>query len=178
MAHDPIPTGYARALLEMAQAENATSRVEEDLFRLRELLKTNPALLAFLKDPAIQRDGKRQALTELFQGRVHSLTLNLLLTLADSDRVGRVLPVIEAFSDQARHARETVTGEVTTAAPLDDATLQRLAAELSRVTGKNVNLLQKTDPTLLGGVVIQVGEQIVDGSLRRKLHQLQQQLAQ
>jgi len=177
MAHDPIPTGYARALLEMAQTENATSRVEEDLFRLRELLKTNPALLEFLKDPTIQRDGKRQALSELFQGRVHALTLNLLLTLADTDRVDRVLAVIESFSDLARAARQSVTGEVTTAAPLDDATLQRLAAELSRVTGKNVQLLQKTDPALLGGVVIQVGEQIIDNSLRRKLHQMQQQLA-
>jgi len=177
MPHDPIQTGYARALLEMAQAENATGKVEEDLFRLRELLKTNPALLEFLKDATIKRDGKRQALTELFQGRVHALTLNWLLTLADTDRAGRVLPAIEEFSDQARNARQSVTGEVTTALPLDDDALSRLAAELTRVTGKNVNLLQKTDPALLGGVVIQVGEQIIDSSLRRKLNQMQQQLA-
>lgn len=178
MPHDPINTGYARALLAMAQAENATGRVEEDLFRLRELLQTNPALLEFLKDAASQRDGKRQALSELFQGRVHPLTLNVLLTLADTDRAGRVLQIIEEFSAQAGAARQAVTGEVTTAIPLDDATLQRLAAELSRVTGQNVRLLQRVDAGILGGAVIKVGDQIIDGSLRRKLDQIQERLVQ
>lgn len=178
MPHDPITTGYARALLEMAQAEGITSRIEEELFRLRELVKANPALLEFLKDANIKREGKRQALSELFQGHVQPLLLNLLLTMADQDRAGRVLPVIEEFSTVASASRQTVTGEVTTAMPLDDATLARLAAELTKVTGKNVQLLQKTDHALLGGVIIKVGEQIIDSSLRRKLDQMQHQLAQ
>lgn len=178
MPHDPITTGYARALLEMAQAEGVVSRIEEELFRLRELIKANPALLEFLKDANIKREGKRQALSELFQGHVQPLLLNLLLTLADQDRAGRVLQVIEEFSTVASASRQTVTGEVTTAMPLDETTLARLAAELTKVTGKNVQLLQKTDPAILGGVVIKVGEQIIDSSLRRKLDQMQSQLAQ
>jgi F-type H+-transporting ATPase subunit delta len=177
MAQDPINTGYARALLEMAQAEGVVSRVEEELFRLRELIKTNPALLEFLKDANIKREGKQKAIAELFQGRVHPLLLNLLLTLADVDRAGRVLPVIEEFSAAASASRQTVTGEVTTALPLDDATMKQLAAQLTKVTGKNVQLLQKTDSALLGGVIIKVGEQIIDSSLRRKLDQMQRQLA-
>jgi len=176
MAHDPINTGYARGLLEMARAENAVDRVEEDLHGLRDLLKENPSLVEFLKDPNIKRDGKRQALSELFQGRVQPLTLNLLLTLADNDRAGRVLPVIEEFKAEATAARQSVTGEVVTASPLDDATLQRLAGELSRVTVKNVRLLQRVDAGILGGAVIRVGEQIIDGSLRRKLDGIREAL--
>ena len=90
MPQDPINSGYARALLEMAQAEGVVSRVEEELFRLRELLKKNPDLLEFLKDPNIQREGKRKALSDLFQGRVHPLVLNLLITLSDQECHGRI----------------------------------------------------------------------------------------
>ena len=178
MPQDPINSGYARALLEMAQAEGVVSRVEEEMFRLRELLKKNPDLLEFLKDPNIQREGKRKALSDLFQGRVHPLVLNLLITLSDQDRAGRVLNIIEEFSAQAADATEKVSGEVTTAITLDEATLGRLATELSRITGKSVQLFQKVDPAILGGAIIKVGEQIIDGSLQRKLNQIKERLAQ
>ena len=178
MPHDPINTGYARALLAMAQAEGVVSRVEEELFRLRELLKKNPDLLEFLKDPNVKHEGKRKALTDLLQGRIHPLVLNMLITLSDQDRGGRVLQVIEEFDASADDARQGVSGEVTTAIPLDEATLNRLATELSRITGKTVQLFQKADPSILGGAIIQVGEQIIDGSLRRKLDQIRERLAQ
>jgi F-type H+-transporting ATPase subunit delta len=178
MARDPINTGYARALFEMAQAENVVSRVEEELFRLRDLLKSNPDLLQFLKDPNIKHEGKRKALSDLFQGRVHPLVLSTLVTLSDQDRIGRLLHVLEEFSGIAAAAREKVSGEIVTAIPLDDATLQRFAAELSRITGKNVQLFQRVDAGILGGAIIKVGEQIIDGSLRRKLEQIREKLAQ
>jgi F-type H+-transporting ATPase subunit delta len=178
MAHDPILTGYARALFEMAQAEGVIARVEEELLRLRDLLKANPQLLQFLKDPNIQAEGKRRALTELFHGRVHPLVLSLLMTLSDQDRAGRLPAIIEEFRAVAAAARQTVTGEVTTAVELDEATVNRLAAELSRITGKNVRLVARLDPAILGGAIITVGEQIIDGSLRRKLDQLKATLAQ
>ena len=178
MAQDPINTGYARALFEMAQAEGVVSRVEEELFRLRELLKANPELFQFLKDPNIKPEGKRTALGDLFQGRVHPLVLSTLISLSDQDRAGRVLHVIEEFSTIAAAARQTITGEVTVVVTLDDATLDRMATELSRITGKNVKLLQRVDPAILGGAIITVGEQIIDGSLRCKLDQLKDKLAQ
>ena len=78
----------------------------------------------------------------------------------------------------AAGATHKVSGEITTAIPLDDATLNRLATELSRVTGKNVQLFQKVDPSILGGAIIQVGEEIIDGSLRHKLDQIKERLAQ
>jgi F-type H+-transporting ATPase subunit delta len=177
MAHDPINSGYAQALLALAQAENAVGRVEEELLRLRELIKANPMLLEFLKNPNVKHEGKRQALSELFENRVHPIVLNLLIAISDQDRGGRVLAIIEEFSALAAAARQTVTGEVTTAITLDDATLKRLADELSRTTGKNVHLFQKVDPSILGGAIITIGEQIIDGSLRRKLNQLKEQLA-
>jgi F-type H+-transporting ATPase subunit delta len=178
MAHDPINTGYARALLELAQAEAVVVRIEEEMFRLRELLKQNPALLEFLKDPNVTREGKRHALSELFQGRVHPLVLNTLLTVSDTDRTNHLQHIIEEFIALAAASRQKVSGEIITAIKLDDATIAKLIAELNRVTGKNVQLFQKVDPTILGGAIIKIGEQIIDGSLRRKLDQIKETLAQ
>jgi F-type H+-transporting ATPase subunit delta len=178
MPHDPINAGYARALLEIAQAETVIQRIEEELFRLRELLKSNPGLLEFLKDPNVTREGKRQALAELFQGRVHSLVLNALITVSDTDRTNRLPAIIEEFIALAAASRQKVSGEIITAINLDDATLARLSAELSRITNKSVQLFQKVDPAILGGAIIQVGEQVIDGSLRRKLNQIRENLAQ
>jgi len=178
MPHDPLNSAYARALLELAQAENAVDRAAEDLFRLGELLKANPTLLQFLKDANIAKEGKRQALADLFQDRVHPLVLDMLITISDLDRAGRLAAIIGEFTAQASAARQKVSGEIVSAVPLDPATLQRLAAELSRVTGKNVDLLPRVDPSLLGGAIIQVGEQIIDGSLRHKLEQMKLKLLQ
>ena len=177
MAHDPINTGYAQALLELAQAETVVARIEEEMFRLRELLKKNPALLEFLKDPNVTREGKRQALSELFQGRVHPLVLNTLLTVSDTDRTNRLQHIIEEFITLAAASRQRASGEIITAIKLDDAMLTKLSAELSRVTGKSVQLFQKVDPAILGGAIIKVGEQIIDGSLRRKLDQIRERIA-
>jgi F-type H+-transporting ATPase subunit delta len=177
MTHDPINVGYARALFEMAQAEGVVGRVEEELFRLRELLKGNPELLQFLKNANVKREGRRQTLADLFQGRVNPLVLNVLLTLSDQDRGGRVLAVIEEFDTVASASRQKVNGEVITARPLDAEIEGRLVTELNRVTGKNVQLFQKVDPSILGGVVIKIGEQVIDGSLRRKLEKMRENLA-
>lgn len=178
MARDPINTHYAQALLALATAENAVDRVQADLQRLRELLQANPQLLWFLKDPTIRPEGKRQALAELFGGRVHGLVLHMLLILADQERGNRLMAILDEFDAQAAAARAVVTGTVSSALPLDEATLERLAAELSRLTGKRVQLVAKVEPGLLGGVVIQVGERIIDASLRRKLEQIRTTLAQ
>ena len=177
MARDPINTGYAQGLLEMARAENAVARVEEELFRLRELFKTNPNLLEFLKEPNVTREGKRHVVEELFQGRVHPIVLNTLIAISDSDRTSRLPQIIEEFTALAAASRQQVSGEITSAIELDQDTLSRLSDELSRVTGKHVRLLQRTDPSILGGVIIKVGEEIIDGSLRRKLDQIRQTLA-
>lgn len=177
MSRDPILTGYARALFEMAHAEQAIAAVEEDVVRLREVVRANPQLLEFLKNPALKREGKQRALAELFEGRVHPVVLGWLLTLGDTDRGGRVLAMIEEFIRIASEARQSVVGEVITARPLEEAVVQQMAEALSRALGKNVHLYQRVDPGVLGGAVIKVGEQVIDGSLRYKLQLLQQELS-
>lgn len=177
MANAPIDVGYARALFEMARAEDVVDRVEDDLHRLRNLLVSRGELLDFLKDPGVRHEGKRRGLAELFEGRLHTLVLNMLITISDQDRGRRLLSIIERYRAIAASARARLSGEVITAMPLDEATVERMAEKMSRITGKSVRLLQKVDRSLLGGAVIRVGEQVIDGSLRRKLRQVEEHMA-
>jgi len=177
MSSDSINTRYARALFEIAQAERVVDRVEEDLYRLRDLLIARGEILAFLKDRNIQHEGKRRALQDLFEERVHPIVLDMLITISDQDRSRRILAIIEEYSALAEAARERVSGEVVTAIPLDDQTVERMAKELSRIIGKNVRLIQKLDRSILGGAIVRVGEQVVDGSLLRKLQRMEDQIA-
>ena len=178
MARDPINIGYAQALLELARAETVVSEVEEQSFRVGELIKTNPNLLEFLKDSNVTREGKRHALEELFQRRVHPILLNMMVTASDTDRSNRLPAIIEEFTTLAAASRQQVTGEIVSAVEIDKETLARIAAELSRMTGKNVQLFQSVEPSIIGGAIIKIGEQIIDGSLRRKLDEIRRALAQ
>lgn len=176
MAQDPINTGYARALFELARAEDAVDRVENDLHRLRELLEANPELLGFLKERNIQHEGKRRAISELLENRAHPIVVDTLITISNQDRSRRLPAIIDEFRAITAAERQSITGEVVTAMPLDETTVRRMAKELGRRTGKNVQLFQRVDPSILGGAIIKVGGQIIDGSLRRKLRRIQEHM--
>ena len=109
---------------------------------------------------------------------MHPLVLNALIAISDVDRTNRLPQILEEFVALAAASRQKVSGEIITAIKLDDATVTRAAAELSRVTSKDVQLFQKVDPIILGGAIIKVGDLIIDGSLRRKLGQIKETLVQ
>jgi F-type H+-transporting ATPase subunit delta len=176
MAGDPINTGYARALFELARAENAVERVEEDVRRLKEILDTHPELLGFLKERRVQHEGKRRAIGELFEDRIHPIVVDMLMTISNQDRNRRLPAILSAFEAITAAERKRITGEVITAIPLDEEVVRRMAKELERRTGKNVQLFQRVDPSILGGAIIKVGGQIIDGSLRRKLGEIREQM--
>jgi F-type H+-transporting ATPase subunit delta len=177
MSRDPLITGYARALFEMAQAEQVLPRLQQEMFQLQHLLNNQLDLLQFLKDPNLRREGKRRALEQLFEGRAHPLLLNALIAISDQDRAGRLPHIAAEFLGLAAAARQKVSGELISAVPLDEQIVQRLTDELKRITGCNVELFQRVDPAILGGAIVKVGEQVIDGSLRRKLNQLREQLS-
>lgn len=181
MAHEasrgPVPRAYARALHEMAAAEEAVVAVYGDMLRVRELLNTTPDLAAFLKQRDVRSEGKRQALMELFDGRLHPLVLDWLGTLAGQGRANLVAEAVDAYLELAGTASgRQIVGEAVTAFPLSDEERERLETTLSAVLDQNVRLAVRVDPSLLGGVRVRVGSRVVDGTARRRLEQIRTQL--
>jgi F-type H+-transporting ATPase subunit delta len=175
MAQDRV-RGYAAGLLQLARAEGLVDRVGDELYRIARALETSSDLRMALGDPRLPLERKHGIVTDLLGKRALPLTLNLVNFVVAAGR-SRDLPAIaDELAAMAAAERERAIAEVRTAFELDEATVARLAAALSRATGKQVEVKTVLDPSLLGGVVARVGDTVIDGSLRHRLEGLRQAL--
>jgi F-type H+-transporting ATPase subunit delta len=172
---DRIDT-YADALFSIASAEGKIDEVQDELFRFGRALESSDALKNTLTDDMVPA-AKRQAVVEdLLGGKASGVTTQLISFVVGSGR-GRDLPaIIDKLVNRAAANKQRTVAEVRSAVELTADQKTRLAAALSNATGKAVELKVLVDPTVLGGLVAQVGDQIIDGSVRTRLDQLKAQL--
>jgi F-type H+-transporting ATPase subunit delta len=173
---DRLIQGYAQALFAVAEAEGDLEQVGDELYRFGKTVETAPELHDALTDPALTPDRKRGVLEELVGGRASPHTLNLLVFLVDQGRARDLQRIVTALAEVAAERRRKAVAEVRAAVPLDEDQRARLVEALSRATGKDVELKVLIDPGVIGGVVARVGDQVFDGSVRRKLEIAREQL--
>lgn len=163
---------YADALLRVAAAEGKLDEVEDELFRFGRALEGSDALRNTLTDETIP-PAKRQAVIEdLLGGKASNVTAQLISFVVGSGR-GRDLPaIINRLVEQAASGKQKAIAEVRAAVALTDDQKSRLAAALTNATGKPVELKVVVDPSVVGGLVAQVGDQVIDASVRTRLDQL------
>ena len=164
--------GYARALFEVARAEGTLDEVEDELFRFARVLESNDELRTTLTDAALPVSRRQQIVEDLLGGRANPTTTALVSMVVGTGR-SRDLPAIidELVKLSAAEGNKEVA-EVRSAVDLTDDQKQRLAAALEAKTGKKVELKVIIDPTVLGGLVAQVGDTVIDGSVKSRLQQL------
>lgn len=175
MASDLI-TGYAKALFEIVGAEGELDRVSDELYRFSSAIEQNFELRTALTDIAIPFERKQALMDELLSAQASPHSRNLLGFLVTQNRVRELPEIVEALSSYAAQKRSMVVAEVRTAQPLDDDQKARLAESLKVATGKAVDIKVVVDPSVLGGVFVKVGDQIIDGTVRRRLQQLTERL--
>jgi F-type H+-transporting ATPase subunit delta len=177
MKVDPIVSAYAESLFRLATAEGVADRVEEELHDLEQLYQKNYELKEFIHNPRIRSEGKKDALGELLGNKISRVLLNHMYLIIDQDR-GRIFPKIaEEYYRLAKDTRAKVTAEVITALPVANGMLlDDLAKELRKLTKKDVHLRVRVDESIIGGVIVRVGDKVLDGSIRRKLSQLKKQM--
>jgi F-type H+-transporting ATPase subunit delta len=168
---------YAEALIRAAEHEGAVDLVLGELAELeRDVLKANPRFAQILASPRVSAAQKDRILVELLENRASSLLLRFLRVLNRHDRLaylGAVSQAARAIWDK-RHARVPV--QVRSAHPLDESQTQALLAQLTRLTGATPILQVSIDPTLIAGLVVQVGDLRYDASVKSRLAQLRQRL--
>lgn len=173
---DEVVRGYAEGLFRLVQAEGDLDRVEDELYRFGKILETNHELKQVLSDKSVDRTQRVKVLEELLADRVSPHTLALLTFVVEQGR-GRHLPqILEQVSELAAQARSSVVAEVRSAIPLDQAQREDLRVALEQATGKTIQLKVLVDPSLIGGIVAKVGDVVIDGSVRRRLEQLKEQV--
>lgn len=176
MIREPVARRYAHALFDAAEARGLLDTVEGDLAAFARLLRDEPRLSSLLITPQVTAGEKRRLLVAILGGRVHPLVLELLWLLLAKKRLPAVGDITEGYGLLLEAKRGIVRAEVTTARPPSAAQLDRLKAALERRTGKKVLLERKIDPRIVGGVVVRMGDQIIDRSIRRTFQEIRASL--
>ncbi|MBL7499715.1 F0F1 ATP synthase subunit delta [Frankia sp. CNm7] len=164
------------ALLVDAEVAGALDEVEDELFRLGRILDRNPQLSLALTDSAAPTSAKEALLERLLAGKAHPVTVRLAKQAVADREFGDLGRRIEQFSRIAAARRDRVVAVVRTAVPLDADQVARLRAALSRYFGREIQVQTDLDPSVLGGVVVRVGDEVVDGSVLRRLAAARQAL--
>lgn len=166
---------YASALFDLASEAGTVSAAESDLETLAEALRESPELRALIKNPEVSREALGRVLAGLGDSlRLAELTRNFLGVLAQNRRAGELPAVIRAFQAIAAAQRGEVTAEVASAHALTDEQLATLEQKLRARQGRTVKLKTRVDPDLLGGLVVTIGSQRIDSSIRSRLNSLAQ----
>ncbi|MEW6059466.1 MAG: ATP synthase F1 subunit delta [Actinomycetota bacterium] len=174
---DALVRGYARALFEVAEAEGELSAVEDELFAFAKALESRMELREALTDLALPAENKKALLRDLLGERANPHTQNVLAFLIDQGRTRELGRIIQALAELAAERRQHQIAEVRTAVPLDEGYRERLAEALSKATGRTVEVKVVVDPSVIGGVVAKVGDQVFDGTVRGRLMNARERLA-
>ena len=173
---DGLIHGYAQAMIAVAEAEGALGTVEDELFAFAKAVEQNTALREALTDPSLPSENKKATIHELLGGRAHPLTASLLALVVDSGRARELGKIVDEFTAVAAERRRHAVAEVRTAVPLTHEQRGKIAAALAKATGKSLEIKIVVDPSVIGGVVAHIGDEIIDGSIRTRLNDAKQQL--
>lgn len=176
MRQTAIARRYAGALFEAAKSEDAVDRVESDLGLITFSLENTPRLREVMVHPLIPAARKKEIAVEVFDGRVQEVTLHFLELVIDKRREEILADVEPEYVRLANEFRNVVPVTVTSAVPLTADEQSALRKKLEKLTGKMVELGLAEDPELIGGLVVQIGDTVIDGSVRGYLASLREKL--
>jgi F-type H+-transporting ATPase subunit delta len=168
---------YAEAFHAIASAEGDLATVEAELSAVSQAIAANDGLRTSLSDPAFPAAQRQQVIEDLFGGKVSATTTALVSMLVAGGRIGELADIVSALVGRSAAGRNKVVAEVRSAVPLTADQSARLGAALKTATGKDVEVKVVIDPSVLGGIVTQIGDTVIDGSVRHRLDKMREALA-
>ena len=167
---------YARALFEAARDAGRLEAVSADLAALAATLEDVPELQAFLRNPQIEPAGKAEVLEQITAG-ADELVSNYVRLVAEKGRAGELAEMNAELETLVARAQNRLSVELTTSYELSDAEAQSIVETIETASGRKIEATRSVDPSLIGGVVLQIGSHRADGSVRGRLERLRHELA-
>jgi F-type H+-transporting ATPase subunit delta len=169
---------YAKALTDIGAADGSLERIADDLHAVRDALAgLDPDVRHFFELPQLPKDQKLRIVDLAFGDKVGRTVLGLVHVLVDKRREALLGTIVEQFDDLLDDRSGRIRAEVVTARPLDAELVDELHRAIEQQTRRQVVLDQVVDPTLLGGIRINLGDLVVDGTLKRSLSDMRRTLA-
>ncbi len=168
---------YAKALIDLAAKEGIVDQIERNFGKTVQTIVRNRRLKNFFFNPVYKNEEKRKLLDMLIQEMaISGLLKKFLVLLIEKDRISEVKEIYKEYvrlSDQLNNRAEAV---VTTAVGLQEADRNKLQSKLEQLTGKNIYLKVKQDPSLIGGIITRIGSVVYDGSIKTQMAKLKEQI--
>jgi ATP synthase F1 delta subunit len=174
---EEIAQVYARALFEVARERDVLDVTREQLGQFADALSDNRDLAVFFFSPYFSTEEKKDGLERAIEGAEPTF-MNFLETLVERHRMPAIFRIRARYEELWDEEKKLLPVQVTSAVLLDDATVEHIGARIGEQAGKQIELTSSVDPDILGGVVLRVGNFILDASIRNRLNQLRKQVAQ
>jgi F-type H+-transporting ATPase subunit delta len=174
---DELIRGYAEALFAVAEAEGETGAVEDQLYAFARLVERDVKVRDALADPSLPAENKRGLIRDVLGEGANPVAVNLLGLVVELGRGRDVGAIVDALTTVAAEHRQHQVAEVRSAVPLDAARKEKLAAALSKATGRSVEVKVVVDPNVIGGLVARLGDEVFDGTVRTRLRDARQRLS-
>jgi F-type H+-transporting ATPase subunit delta len=174
---EEIAQVYARALFEVAGERSVLDPVKEQLGQFADAMSANREMAIFFFSPYFSTEEKKDGLHRIIDG-ADPVFMNFLETLVERHRMPVIYRIRERYVQLWDRANKLLPVEITSAIELDDSTVASIGERIGAQTGERIELTRTVDPEILGGIVLRVGNFILDASIRNSLNQLRKQVAQ
>jgi F-type H+-transporting ATPase subunit delta len=164
--------GYVAAMFEVAVANEALAVVEDEMFRLARAYESNDQLRSSLGDSSLPTERRQKIVEQVLGGKAHNVTVQLASMLVGTGHVALLPEVADALVKRASSEKQQEVAEVRSAVALNDAQKTRISEALAKATGKKLNLKVVVDPSVIGGIVATVGDEVIDDTVRTRLDQV------
>lgn len=175
---DIIANRYAEALFQLSEEENITKEIYNELHNVVDIVKINKELDNVLKSPLVSKSEKVQLIETLFNKKINNNLKNFLKILVEKGRISSLKSIELTFRQLLNDKNNIMEGTVISAIPLTGEKVKELEEKLSKKYNKNVTLENKVDESILGGVLIRLGNTQIDGSVKTRLDNIKDQLSQ
>ncbi len=172
-----ISKTYGEAIFELAVSENRVDALTEEIQAVLKVLEENPKFSDIMKHPKIMKEEKLQVIETVFKGRVSDELTGFMRLIVEKDRYGQIREIMQYFLDEGKKLKGIGVAYVTSALPLREEQKKQVEAKLLETTAfKEMEMHYQEDESLIGGMVIRIGDRVADSSIRTKLSHLEQQL--
>lgn len=163
---------YALALYEVAESRGKVKEYLDDLHSIVNLMNQDSEFLQILKHPQLSTSKKKEIITQLFKSKIDDELLSFLLVLIEKDRILLLEGKVKEFEKIYLEKNNTVIAEVKSVIPLDDEDRQNLTTKLENLYSKKIILKDEIDKSIIGGVYVKVGNDVIDGTVKSKLNEM------
>jgi len=171
-----IADRYAVAMTELAEKLDRVDVFENDLEGVNNLFSSNKEIIGFLSHPTIPLEDKKATIESTLRNAVSDQVLSLLKLLLDRNRICIFPSIVNHYKDIINKKRNISVAKVTTAIEIDEDIVNRLKQKLEQAFNANIKINLNIDPSIIAGMVVEIGDKIIDGSIKTRLENMKRQL--